>query len=253
MKPQMQQLLEVIKDEELSEKDLKTISRRVNEFRRKKYKDNAAEYRGVDRTFKDDEVEQMINVVENIKYRTFFLVLAYLGLRTGEAQNIRLADVNLKEKYIKIRTLKQNKIIFDIHPIPEIIIPYLKLYIKRYKIRIDYRGGWFFPSAVHNDKPMSMYTLRKKFAEYRSVCKCNMTYGTARDENNPISKKQGPRKLHNRTLHSFRHWYKVRLEKAEIPYGIIRALMRHGHRTSTDYYGQYSLQEKMEAIERVFY
>ncbi len=249
----MQQLLEVIKDEGLSEKDLKTISRRVNEFRREKFKSKAAEYRGVDRTFKDDEVEQILNVVENIKYRTFFMVLAFLGLRTGEALKIRLADVNLKEKCIKIRTLKQNKIIFDIQPIPEVIIPYLKLYINRYKVRIAHRGGWFFPSDVHNDQPMSMSIIRKKFAEYRSVCKCNMTYGIARDEKNPISKKVGPRKLHNRTLHSFRHWYKVRLEKAEIPYGIIRALMRHGHRTSTDYYGQYSLEEKREAIERVFY
>ena len=253
MKSNLKQILEVIKDEGLSEKDLKTISRRVNDIRRYAYKNNATEYRGVDRTFKDDEVEQLINVVENIKYRTFFLILAYLGLRTGEAQNIRLEDVNLEERSIKIRTFKQRKIIIDIHPIPEVLVPYLKLYVKRYKVRIEHRNGWFFPSDKHNDKPICMLTLRKKFAEYRSICKCDMTYGTARDENNPVQKRIGSRKLHNRTLYSFRHWYKVRLEKVEIPYGIVRALMRHGRRTSTDYYGQYSLEEKKEAVERVFY
>jgi integrase len=252
MKPKIKEILEVIQDTNLSEKDLKMISKRVNQIRHEEYKIHAAHYRGVDRTFKDDEVKQLFGVVEDLKYRTFFMFLAYLGLRNSEARRVKLEDINFKEKYVRIKTAKQNRHIYDLQPIPSVLMPYIKLYLKRYKTRIDCHGGWFFPQHAHNEKHIETHTIRKKFNEYRSVCKFNMTYGTAKDERNPIHKKQGTRKLYNRTLHSFRHWYKVKLEKSKVPYGMIKSLMRHGRRSVTDDYGQYSLEEKKKAIKGVF-
>ena len=58
--------------------------------------------------------------------------------------------------------------------------------------------------------------------------------------------------MYNLTLHSFRHWYKVKLDKANVPYGMIKSLMRHSGRNVTDQYGQYSFEEKKKVVDEVF-
>ncbi|MBT3985492.1 site-specific integrase [archaeon] len=190
--------------------------------------------------------------MDNLKYKMVFLFLAYIGLRVGEAVKIKLSDVDLDRRYVKIQTEKQRRVIYDTQPIPEIIIPSLRLYIKKYETRMKLRGGWFFPQRVHNEKHIEPHTVRKKYYEYRDACGLDQSYAIANDVNNPMQVKTGERKLHNRTLHSFRHWYKVKLDKACIPYGMIQSLMRHTGRSVTDQYGQYSFEEKLEVIDEVF-
>ena len=69
-----------ILDNYVTQEDLKKISQFVNRVRNERFKKNAIEYRGIDRTFKDDEIKMFFEAADNIKYRVLFLFLWFFVL-----------------------------------------------------------------------------------------------------------------------------------------------------------------------------
>lgn len=51
--------------------------------------------------------------------------------------------------------------------------------------------------------------------------------------------------------HAWRHAYKTRLDRAGVRAEIVRALLGHGPRTVTDRYGQVSVREMLEVVEKI--
>ncbi len=217
-----------------------------------KYKKKSRIYRGVDRTPSDSEVLRLISVCENLKYKTIFYLLAFSGLRIGECVQLKLKDIDFQKRTLRVNTEKQKKDYIDIQPLPKSILPHLELYTRRYKERIERSSGWLFPQRVHTGRPVTHATVRKKFAQCREDCNLNKSYAIANDAANPVQKRIGQRNLHEFTLHSFRHWYKYKLDKAGTPYGLIRTLMRHKGGSVTDGYGHYGFKEKRDVVDKVF-
>ena len=242
----------LISENHIPEHLLKDMIKFLSGTRQERFKKHSREYRGVNRTFKDEEINKLLLTIESLKYRLLFSLLGHMGLRIGEAVVIKLEDINLEEQYIKIKTEKQKRYTIDIQPYPKSIEPLLFAYLKRYEKKISRNGGWLFPQRLDNGNHITDRSARKTFAVCRSESKLDYSYAVANDIRNPVQCKRGSRKLYNRTLHSFRHWYKLKLDKANVPYGMVKVLMRHKGGSVTDQYGQYSLEEKKDAIDQVF-
>ncbi len=251
LNPKLRYWVEFFNSNKFTKRELQLMKNNVSE-KLSKNRESWIVYRGVNRTFKDEEIKLFLNSIESLKYKTLFSLLANTGLRIGEAVRLRIENIDLEQRTIKVDTEKQKVKTIDFHPIPESIYPLLNHYIIKYKTRIDCRGGWLFPQTKHNNKHILHKIARDRFYYYRDICGLNRTYAIAHDDKNPVSKRIGHRELHNLTLHSFRHWYKYKLDRANIPYGMIRALMRHTGGSITDQYGQYSFEEKKKAVDEVF-
>jgi integrase/recombinase XerD len=94
------------------------------------------------------EVERIIKVVSNIKYRTLLMVIYGAGLRVSEAVNLRIADIDGDRKTIHIRCSKGGKDRFVI--LSPVIHQALRDYWKTCKFK-DY----IFPNKKDPNKPLS--------------------------------------------------------------------------------------------------
>jgi integrase len=226
----------------------KTISKVITE----KYKSHHAIYRGVNRCFRSDELKLFLNICTDIKYRTMFTLLSCTGLRVSEVCDLKIEDLDLEERSLKVRTRKQKEKVIDFQPIPESIIPMFNLYFLTYKKRLSMKGGWLFPNHHRRYGPTTTKAVRDAFSRIRKACNLDRSYALANDKNNPNMAKIGQRKLYQLTVHSFRHTFKLSLDKGKVQYGLIQSLMRHSGRSITDKYGSYSFGEKKEVVDEVF-
>lgn len=71
---------------------------------------------------------KVANVQERGELRTFCLVLAYTGCRPAEALALTTENIDLSEKTIVFKTLKQrNKVKYRAIPVPESVLDALEL------------------------------------------------------------------------------------------------------------------------------
>jgi len=94
----------------------------------------------IDRPFKDrtlptvlseEEIQNIINSIENLKHKTVILTLYSAGLRISELLNLKMADIDSKRKAIIVRGAKGKK---DRHSLlSEKLLIYLRQYYKEYK------------------------------------------------------------------------------------------------------------------------
>ena len=224
----------------------------ISEVHSERFKKHSRVYRGVNRTFQDEELKLLLNSVEKLTYKLLFMLMGYCGFRVGEVVKLKLVDLDLEKRAIKVETEKQKLHVLDIQPIPESILPLLRLYIQKYQNRIEAHQGYLFPQDVKNNNAVTPEGVRKAFSYYRKICQLDRRYANANDERNPISLKQANRGLYELTPHSLRHWYKVKLDKANVPYGLIKSLMRHSGGDITSMYGHYNFEEKKKAVDEVF-
>jgi len=60
-------------------------------------------------TLNKDEINLLLNTVENLKHKLLINLMLTSGLRVSEAVSLKIEDVNLDDKTIKIRSIKQNR------------------------------------------------------------------------------------------------------------------------------------------------
>lgn len=91
-----------------------------------------------------------------------FSICFYMGFRPKEAKNIKVDDLSLaqKEVYISAENNKQRN--QDTYPVPEILIPMIRDYLKiRKNEKIE--SEWLFPSLRNLNKPIYRGTLIRAF------------------------------------------------------------------------------------------
>jgi integrase len=128
-----------------------------------------------------------------------FATLAFTGLRIGEAQGLRLADVRLAERRItvsdRLRQLKNASSVRDV-PIPEPLARVLAEHVTRFPIG---------PNELLFDSPLNDYrTARRVFSRASRVAG-----------------------LRNLTLHDLRHTFAVHAAQSGVPIPRIQKLLGH--------------------------
>ena len=108
------------------------------------------------------EVERVINNTRELRYQTFILVTYSMGLRLGEALNLRVADIDSERMKVHVRLGKGKKDRFVTLPQPTLLA------LRRYWCT-HRNPTWLFPQGRSSDErlrarqPMDRGGLQKSF------------------------------------------------------------------------------------------
>lgn len=109
-----------------------------------------------------EEVNRFFEIIDHRKYRTLFKLIYYCGgLRLGEAVKLKVSDVDISSRKIKIMHSKSGIIQFV--PIPDL---FYQEFMDYYKRIIDRKEIWLFPSDKEYYKPICKNTCWLKFKDY---------------------------------------------------------------------------------------
>jgi site-specific recombinase XerD len=110
------------------------------------------------------EVEKLINVATNIKYKTLFSIIYSAGLRIGEAVNLTIKDIDLHRNLLFIRSAKGNKDRYGI--LADKTIKLLREYMDKYK-PVD----WIFYAGNGNKRNhFSERSIQRTFQDHLYKC-----------------------------------------------------------------------------------
>lgn len=90
----------------------------------------------------------------------------FTGIRRGELLNLKMQDLNIDKKYIRVSAKNKERIV----PIPETAMEFLKDYLK---IRPERTVNNIFVSTHRKDKPLTIVGLNLIFQELRKLCNIN--------------------------------------------------------------------------------
>lgn len=147
--------------------------------------------------FSQEEVKQLIRSIRNMKHRAIIMTIYGAGLRSGEARNLKIGDVDSSRKRIVIRDPKGNRdreVILSNH-----LLEYLRNYVRTYQPKT-----YLFYGRL-TSKPLSNSSLRMVFN--RAVRRSGIN-------------KKG-------TLHTLRHSFATHLLNKGIDIRIIQQLLGH--------------------------
>jgi len=177
--------------------------------------------------------------------------MAYSGLRVGEVCKLKTTDIDFEQDAFYVNTEKQCQPVKDYMPMSPALAFSVRIYTRKNKDKLErVDGKWLFPQR-YSTEPVSTKQARDVFSEVRRLMAIDKTYATANDALNPCQSQRGARLLYNYTPHSLRHWFRYKLDKANVPFNLAEELMRHSLQRSMGY-GKYSLAEKKEAILKTF-
>lgn len=191
-----------------------------------------------------NQLKHTFDVIEDPKYMVIFLTIFFCGLRIGEACRLKVEDVDINNKILKIKDAKNPQRKKEgygkdrLVPIPSVFIPILQLWL-------EYISGseWLFPARAVDDKPVCKQMVQKKFA---SILKSANLY-----EVDCLDTKD--RKMHKYTVHTLRHSYATYLVEKGAPIEKVGSILGHKdiYRT-TMIYLHLSKEAKQETVDEVF-
>jgi len=147
--------------------------------------------------FSQDEVQRLIRSIKNMKHRAVIMTIYGAGLRCGEAQNLKIKDIDSSRKRMIIRDPKGNR---DREVIlSDYLLNYLRNYVRTYRPQ----SYLFYGRQL--SRPLSKSSLRK-------VLNRAMERGGVH--------KKG-------TLHTLRHSFATHLLNKGIDIRIIQQLLGH--------------------------
>jgi len=162
-----------------------------------------------------DEVALLINSTRELRYQVYILTVYSMGLRLGEALNLKVGDIDAKQHRIHIRNGKGRKDRYV--TLPDLSLYALRKYWSTHKNRV-----WLFPAGKNSDqrykanKIMDRGGLQKSFKVI--ILDCN------------IHK--------NISIHSLRHCYGAHLMAAGVHLRAIQQEMGHDSPKTTAVYTQ---------------
>ena len=162
-----------------------------------------------------DEMALVINCARELRYQVYILTTYSMGLRLGEALNLKVGDIDAKQHRVHIRNGKGRKDRYV--TLPELTLYALRKYWSTHKNRT-----WLFPEGrtveqrQQGKKPMSRSGSQTSFKLI--VRDCN------------IHK--------NITIHSLRHCYGAHLMAAGVHLRAIQQEMGHDSPKTTAVYTQ---------------
>ena len=162
-----------------------------------------------------DEIEHIINSTRELRYQTFILTAYSMGLRIGEALNLKIADIDGKRMKVHIRLGKGQKDRFV--TLPDITLTALRYYWKTHRHPTYLFPNGKTPTAQHTAlKTMDRGGVQKSFKAI--VKSCN---------------------IHKHiTPHSLRHCYGAHLTQSNLHLRTIQTEMGHVCPKTTALYTQ---------------
>ena len=113
------------------------------------------------------ELSTFVNVCDNFKFKTIFMLVYGSGLRIGEVANLRVEDIDGKNMRIFVREGKGNKERYTI--LPKHSLEMLRTYWSKY--RQNKRIGRIFLSE--SGKAITVGVIREHFRKYRRKARLN--------------------------------------------------------------------------------
>lgn len=235
----------------LSQDKLKEIIKTVSKVRETKYKRRRIKkYGNLNKGFTDEELKRFFKFCENDKARLTFQLMAYLGLRVGEAVMIKLSDLDFNKNKVRIETEKANTI--DYLYMHEKVRILLKDWVRMHENQIKECDNYLFFSNDTARKHISKDWLRKEFRITREKAGLSDSYGVAEDINNPNKWKIGERKLYRLSTHSLRHYFISKVYSDCKDPIKTQKLARHLDFKSTQNYIHIKQEEVDNALKEVF-
>jgi integrase/recombinase XerD len=162
-----------------------------------------------------EEMALVINSARELRYQVYILTTYSMGLRLGEALNLKIGDIDAKQHRVHIRNGKGRKDRYV--TLPELTLYALRKYWSTHKNRT-----WLFPEGRTAEqrfaakKPMSRGGSQKSFKVI--VLECNIHKAI--------------------TIHSLRHCYGAHLMAAGVHLRAIQQEMGHDSPKTTAVYTQ---------------
>ncbi|MCX6803720.1 MAG: site-specific integrase [Candidatus Diapherotrites archaeon] len=211
----------------------------VNIMQTKYRKRRTTKYGNMNKGFTEEEATKFFKMFADREKKEFlaFKMQALLGLRIGEAVEVKVSDISFDNKSILIHSEKTAKA--DELYLHDEIYKLLQDFIKEHKQQIDEHAGYVLFSENPTMKRLHLAPgyLRKKFREVCNRCNFVDFYDFADDYDNPLANqyKKG-RKLYRLTTHSLRHYFVTRVYNSTKDPVTTSKLARHVDLATTQTY-----------------
>jgi len=160
-----------------------------------------------------EEVSRILSSFNNIKHRLILMLMYSAGLRVGEVVKLKIEDIDVKRKLIRIRGGKGRKDRYTIFS--EIVLKTFREYVEKYKPE-----KWLFPGQ-RKDRHITTRTVQKIFD---NACR-----------------KAGIRK--EATVHSLRHSFATHLLESGVDLRYIQELLGHKSSKTTEIYTHVAMKD----------
>jgi len=181
------------------------------------------------------DLVKFFNAVESPKHMMAYIIAFFCGLRASEVINLKVEDVNLESKFIKIKDGKGKKDRYI--TLPSIIIPLIEKWLKYLGERV-----YFIPSKDPYKEKYNVNSLRTKFRN--DLKKAGMLKVDGIDGRGHIR--------HTITFHCLRHSYATFLYERGIDLITLRDLLGHASVRSTQIYAHVSTERKQMELDKAF-
>ena len=175
-----------------------------------------------------DEVATIINSTRELRYQVYILVTYSMGLRLGEALNLKVGDIDAKLHRVHVRKGKGRKDRY-------VTLPDLALYALRKYWSTHKNPVWLFPEG--------------RTAELRLQAKRHMDRGGTQKSFKTIVLDCNIHK--NITIHSLRHCYGAHLMAAGVHLRAIQQAMGHDSPKTTAIYTQLTEPAAQNATQMI--
>tara|TARA_Y100000310_G_scaffold339175_1_gene431070 strand:- start:821 stop:1663 length:843 start_codon:yes stop_codon:yes gene_type:complete len=215
------------------------------------YKPNLS--RNVYRVFSDNDLLKFFSVVKQkeVKQGLAFFLQATCGFRIGEIVGIKVQDIDFERGVISLHEQKAGKISSD-QPAPFVCLDLLESWIETNDKQVAEHKDFVFFSGnpLFQRDSIDVNSFRNYFQRFRKRAGLDQTYAERNDSANP--KHQTNRPLYKLTSHGFRRSYGTRLYTECKQRELIKTLLRHKKKESVDAYIQFSHQQQIELVNKVF-
>lgn len=231
----------------LSKHRLSQLAKMANKERERRYvHSKTPKYGNLNKGFTQEELEKFFKHCTNEKTTMIFQLMAYLGLRIGEAVSLPIKNIDLENKQLYVQTQKADTA--DSLYLHEKIYRLLQEYINKHQHEIN-ASGYLFPvvKSVSSHPYISPIWARRCFSQALKKAKLDAIYCLSKD-----SDFQTKRGLHRLTTHSLRHYFITTVYKNTKDPVIAQKLARHKKLQTTQIYINISNNDLEKAIRKTF-
>ena len=205
--------------------------------------------------FYPEQLIQLFDAMERPKVAVVSFIAFFCGLRISEACNLKLANIDLIRKQLKIEDSKNTNRAKEggygkdrFVPIPDQAIPILRKWI-------DLIGGgkYLFPSDKSPDLPLRKKTLDEQFRHTLKMANLLIPEYDVEFKVTINGKKLKRRVTrHKYRFHTLRHSYATYLRNKGVGLDVIKELLGHEDIATTLVYAKIAQENKSKAINRAF-
>ena len=230
---------------ELPFSKLMRLSKMISVVRKKKFKRNRENRYGDSKAMSYDDLAKFFSFFkpEEFKFKVLFLLMAFLGLRLGEAVKVKREHLDLSNKRLMVETEKQGGRVMDSLFLHERVYGLLLDYLDSYESEVI-ESGYLF-SSVRGGR-VSTNQARIVFRRVCDRAGLSMVYG----EREVLGKSKCPKgRLYLYTPHSLRHSLGMYLSQQGTKIEYIQKILRHKSILNTMVY----VKPRQDDVDYAFY